>query len=534
MAQTLQIGVGTKITSGALPLVIWNTAGSGFLIDASLAAVSPTYLVSIVVAKSRGVGINMEATDTFTSAGSRSFTDAFETAGRLTFRAGTQTLTLTGIGDSDEPYNWIAPNAAEVAAFIRGYDGEATNLELDIPPLDIVTSAAGGLVGTVAGTVDLGPVPLDIRRQRERAIRGRLRGTIAGRVELDPPPLGIQASFTGGLAGTVAGDVRTATVAAAPTVPTLSATVTGGVIAEWTAPADGGNPIVGHKLRYRPFGTAAWTEVAGITATSYTVTGLDAGTGYSFQVSAVNGIGASPYSPIATIRTRARIVADVRSHGELIISQYRNSTRLRALINGGLAITQSKLIEPLFEIETHLSLDTAGGVWLDYIGLRLGLSRPNRLPAGVRFFGFGKSEDRTSFDLAPFSGLGTLEILVPVGDNWYRSMLKGRALALRSGTSIPEIEAIAAATFTGGGWVEEMGARSERFGFAPGADFDPAVHRRNTGWDNAPFRGVFVEDIQAVMVHVTEDRRGFVSLVRESGLIPRPAGVELTIQEEFS
>ena len=189
MAQTLQLGVGTTGTLGSgateRSYINWAPAGSGLLIDAAFAAASPTYLVSLDVASDGRVAIHLEKTDTFTSIGTRGFIDAFETHGRLTFRAGAQTLVVDGIGDSDEPYNWVAANAAAVAAFISGYGGEAATLELDIPPLDVAASAAGGMAGTLAGAVELGAPPA----YAEASFAGGLDGAAAGRVELgDTPP----------------------------------------------------------------------------------------------------------------------------------------------------------------------------------------------------------------------------------------------------------------------------------------------------------------------------------------------------------
>ena len=238
--------------------------------------------------------------------------------------------------------------------------------------------------------------------------------------------------------------------------------------------------------------------------------------------------------------------ADVMTYRHLLITQYRGSVRLRALIDGALDIVQREILDSLSTLERQLSLDTAEGVWLDYIGLRLGLSRPSQLPEGTQFFGFGSYATdntgtrqrvpdplRTGFDDAPFGGLRVIEILIPVSDTWYRSLLRGRALVLRSGLSIPEIEAICAAACTGGGWVQERGARHDhQFGFATSARFNPSAHRRNTSWDAAPFATAYAETRERIVVHLTDAREGFVSLVRKMGLIPSLAGVSVLIQED--
>ena len=75
-------------------------------------------------------------------------------------------------------------------------------------------------------------------------------------------------------------------------------TATGGdqqVTLSWNAPAsDGGTPIVRYEYRSQEGGSGftSWTPIpGGASATSYTVTGLDNGTSFTFEVRAVNGVG---------------------------------------------------------------------------------------------------------------------------------------------------------------------------------------------------------------------------------------------------
>ncbi len=182
----------------------------------------------------------------------------------------------------------------------------------------------------------------------------------------------------------------------------------------------------------------------------------------------------------------------------LMVSQWQNAPRLRALLEGYLALFKAELIDQLDHLERQMSLDTAEGVWLDYIGERLGLPRPGKrvdLTIPQQYFGFGSGTTRTSFDDAPyFSNLGrAMEALEPVVDNWYRSMLRGRGLSLRLGTSVTEFEQILAVVFTGGGYIEES--------------------------------------IGGVTANVSESREGYVDVVRRIGLLPSTAGITLTITE---
>ena len=86
--------------------------------------------------------------------------------------------------------------------------------------------------------------------------------------------------------------------------------VTGGdrrATLSWTAPSsDGGSAIVRYEYRVQQTGSdfTAWrTVTGGASATSYTVTGLENGTAYTFEVRAVNNAGAG--QPVSTSATLA-------------------------------------------------------------------------------------------------------------------------------------------------------------------------------------------------------------------------------------
>ena len=95
-----------------------------------------------------------------------------------------------------------------------------------------------------------------------------------------------------------------------PGVPTnLMAMATDGqVTLTWDAPEDdGGTPITDYE--YRINGTGNWTST-GSTETTYTVTGLDNDTEYTFEVRAVNRIGRSQAPDPAEAAPRAAVVLD--------------------------------------------------------------------------------------------------------------------------------------------------------------------------------------------------------------------------------
>ncbi len=98
----------------------------------------------------------------------------------------------------------------------------------------------------------------------------------------------------------------TATPAAVPAAPTVAATVTDGTITvTWMAGTDGGSEVTGWQWRTRigSAGFGEWADV-GATATSAVISGVDTGTGpvgYTFEVRAVNAVGAGPAGISPTI-----------------------------------------------------------------------------------------------------------------------------------------------------------------------------------------------------------------------------------------
>ena len=92
--------------------------------------------------------------------------------------------------------------------------------------------------------------------------------------------------------------VTPATVPGAPTDVTAVSDTAGEATVSWGAPSDGGSPITGYELRRSPnTAVPTWTPVTvtPATATTQTVTGLNNGTEYIFEVRAVNDVGPSLY-----------------------------------------------------------------------------------------------------------------------------------------------------------------------------------------------------------------------------------------------
>lgn len=79
----------------------------------------------------------------------------------------------------------------------------------------------------------------------------------------------------------------------------------------WTAPtSDGGSPVTGYGIRASNDAGQTWTELVGntlSTATSFSHTGLTAGTTWHYRVWAINDIGAGPLSAIESTTTGATV-----------------------------------------------------------------------------------------------------------------------------------------------------------------------------------------------------------------------------------
>jgi chitodextrinase len=97
-----------------------------------------------------------------------------------------------------------------------------------------------------------------------------------------------------------------AVLAAQVTALTVGVATQNTLALSWSA-ASG---ATGYVVQYRPSGSTTWTTFAtNVTTTNVTVTGLVAGTIYSFQVAAVSTGGTGPYSSVVQGQTSASAVA---------------------------------------------------------------------------------------------------------------------------------------------------------------------------------------------------------------------------------
>ena len=172
----------------------------------------------------------------------------------------------------------------------------------------------------------------------------------------------------------------------------------------------------------------------------------------------------------------------------LLISQYANSARLRAVADIFVRVANSELEDAVEELDRMRRLDTAAGVWLDAIGERLGLLRPSTSEAGGdERLGFSGATDGAPFDTAPFAGAKANEARFPLPDVVFRKFIRARARQINAGGSLTEFAAAA-------------------------REIDPAVS---------------VLDNLDMSLKLISDLRWQMELAVDSGALVKPAGVRI-------
>ena len=184
---------------------------------------------------------------------------------------------------------------------------------------------------------------------------------------------------------------------------------------------------------------------------------------------------------------------DVHANAGLLLHQWQQAPRMRALVDALQGVVDDHLVKPLEEMEERLRIDTAEGVWLDFIGERLMLPRPATDITNFAFFGFHGSGG-VGFDQGPFATVvEALSPRGPVGDEFYRKLLMMRAEALLADSTV------------------------ERLSYAVEHVF-PGTSYRDGGDMTAEVQGAY----QGL------DSRSLLEALDIAGGLPSPAGVELS------
>ena len=124
-------------------------------------------------------------------------------------------------------------------------------------------------------------------------------------------------------------------------------------------------------------------------------------------------------------------MADPDALTTVLLGQWQQTTRLRAVIEDGLGSIQTDFHQAVRQISRMNSLDDAEGVWLDRIGLRLGLPRPATTDPTIDIrFGFDAAG--VGFEQQPFRGVAANDSVYPLPDRLYRRFIRARAVAVVS------------------------------------------------------------------------------------------------------
>jgi len=121
----------------------------------------------------------------------------------------------------------------------------------------------------------------------------------------------------------------------------------------------------------------------------------------------------------------------LESSSELLIGQWEEAPRIRALIEVFHEIATDDILTGVDRLQDMRTIDLAEGIHLDRIGQRLGVGRPiTTNPELDPRFGFGESGQ--SFDAVAFEGDPEFQSVFPIPDTVFRKLLKARAVTLLS------------------------------------------------------------------------------------------------------
>ena len=171
---------------------------------------------------------------------------------------------------------------------------------------------------------------------------------------------------------------------------------------------------------------------------------------------------------------------------DLLVGQWQDSPRLRAAVDAPLDTIREDVLPAFEQLRLMRDIATAEGVWLDYLGVRVGLRRPSTTdPSADLRFGF--DDAGSGFDQARFRGDAVNDAVYPLPDTIFRRFVKARALLV-----------------LGDGTYQTF-AKAVRV-IDPGAD---------------------VQDRRDMSLRIVTDQQAFLKLADTAGALPRTAGVEL-------
>ena len=184
-------------------------------------------------------------------------------------------------------------------------------------------------------------------------------------------------------------------------------------------------------------------------------------------------------------------MAELQASPELVIGEWSASPQLRSNIAAITLMALEQYLPAFDALDVMRHIDTATGVWLEFLGIRVGLRRPVTTDP-ERDIRFGFDSAGVGFDQAPFRGAASPDPLFPLGDAIYRRFVKARALL-----------DISDGTFQ---WFKKAGLV-----------IDP---------------GAIITDTRRMALRISTSRREQFELADEIGALPRNTGVDLLYVEQ--
>lgn len=179
-----------------------------------------------------------------------------------------------------------------------------------------------------------------------------------------------------------------------------------------------------------------------------------------------------------------------------VVSQYANSPAITALVDEwNDAIDPDNLWNDFYNLIWNV--DTAQGYGLDVWGRIVGIGRVIHLPVNSKYFGFDEATTVSAdpFNNSPYYGGNLITTNYAVSDTGFRSMILAKALANICDGSIPGINAVLLLLFP---------ARGNCY---------------VTDGQNMTMTYTFTFPLTAIEF----------SIVTQSGILPKPAGVSVTV-----
>ena len=122
-------------------------------------------------------------------------------------------------------------------------------------------------------------------------------------------------------------------------------------------------------------------------------------------------------------------MTDLDASTDLLIGQWQSSPRLLSAISAPVGVVAQDAMPAFDALLQQWQIASAQGIWLDFLGLRLGIRRPDvHLPAVDNRFGFDSAGN--PFDTQPFLGVSESDALYAMPDAQYRRIVLARGLTV--------------------------------------------------------------------------------------------------------